>query len=65
MRDKTAKDLDEQYLKTKLKGWLIEPTQAQIESYQERVSILVHDAGYDEQKAREKALDMVIGEGNV
>lgn len=65
MRDETAKDLDEQYLKTELQKRSIEPTQAQVESYQERVSILVHDAGYDEQKAREKALDMVIGEGNV
>ena len=65
MRDETVKNLDEQYFKTELQKRGIEPTQAQIESYQERVSILVHDAGFDEQKALEKALDMVIGEGNV
>lgn len=61
MRDETAKDLDEQYLKNELQKRGIEPTQAQIESYQERVSILVHDAGYDEQKAREKAFEMMKG----
>ena len=61
MRDAIAKDLDEQYLKTELQKRGIEPTQAQVESYQERVSILVHDAGYDEQKAREKAFEMMKG----
>lgn len=65
MRDETTKNLDEQYLKNEPQKRGIEPTQAQVESYQERVSILVHDAGFDEQKAREKALDMVIGEGDV
>lgn len=65
MTDKTAKDLDEQYLKTELQKRGITPTQAQIESYQERVSILIIDANIDEQKARETALNMVIGEVNV
>lgn len=65
MTDKTAKDLDEQYLKTELQKRGITPTQTQVERYQERVSILIIDANIDEQKAREMALEMVIGEVNV
>ena len=58
-------NLDEQYLKTELKRRGITPTQAQIESFQERVSILIIDANIDEHKARETALEMVMGEANV